>query len=291
MTSTPTDLRPLAHFVGPFAAPAFLDVVHAHFPRGPLVEGVAPDGWVRLEEVDGVAVGVGHRDLVDYRSPLGVGGATALVNAVGDAGLELDSIPEATAVVLAEAFRAAGRSATVETDDLAAVLELPPTFDDWLAVIGKKERHETRRKRRRYEEALGPARIEEADGVDRLDEFVTLHRSSPGDKGAFMTTAMVDFFGDLLSLDGWSIRFLVDPSGRMVAGGVGACDEDGFYLYNAAFDHAHGDASPGVVLTAALIEDCIERGLARFDFLKGDEAYKFRLGASERPLATVRVDR
>ena len=33
-----------------------------------------------------------------------------------------------------------------------------------------------------------------------------------------------------------------------------------------------------------MIETAIEEGLPRFDFLKGDEVYKFRLGAEERPL-------
>jgi CelD/BcsL family acetyltransferase involved in cellulose biosynthesis len=33
-----------------------------------------------------------------------------------------------------------------------------------------------------------------------------------------------------------------------------------------------------------LIEDQIRRGAEVFDFLKGDEQYKFRLGAEKRPL-------
>ena len=35
------------------------------------------------------------------------------------------------------------------------------------------------------------------------------------------------------------------------------------------------------------IEFAIEEGQAIFDFLKGDEAYKFRLGAEPRPLFQV----
>ena len=42
-----------------------------------------------------------------------------------------------------------------------------------------------------------------------------------------------------------------------------------------------------MVLLRLLFEAAIKAGIAAFDFLKGDEVYKFRLGASERPLFVV----
>jgi CelD/BcsL family acetyltransferase involved in cellulose biosynthesis len=283
-------VTPTAHGVGPFADPAFLEVVHRHHPRGRLVFDDVAAGAAVLEEVDGGFVGVGHRDLVDYRSPLGADGPHAVVELVGDRPLDLDSVPEDVARAIGEAFSRAGRVADVVVDDLTAVVDLPDDFDAWLAALGKKERHETRRKRRRYEDLVGPVVVEEYAGPGPwFDEFVALHRTSAGEKGHFMTETMAAFFRDLLALEGWSIRALVAPDGSMAAAGFGACDEAGFYLYNSAFDADRGAASPGVVLVAALIEDCIGRGLSRFDFLKGDEAYKFRLGARERPLGRVRV--
>ena len=46
-------------------------------------------------------------------------------------------------------------------------------------------------------------------------------------------------------------------------------------------------ASPGVVLFSSMIERQIERGVPVFDFLKGDEAYKYRHGAAPRPLFAI----
>ena len=43
----------------------------------------------------------------------------------------------------------------------------------------------------------------------------------------------------------------------------------------------------GIVLIAAMIERSIADGLVRFDFLKGDERYKYHLGAVERPLSVL----
>ena len=39
-----------------------------------------------------------------------------------------------------------------------------------------------------------------------------------------------------------------------------------------------------MVLLATLIRSAIERNLGVFDFLKGDEQYKYRMGAEARPL-------
>ena len=42
--------------------------------------------------------------------------------------------------------------------------------------------------------------------------------------------------------------------------------------------------SPGVVLTAAAIERAIALGRSEFDFLRGNEEYKYRFGAVDRPI-------
>jgi CelD/BcsL family acetyltransferase involved in cellulose biosynthesis len=281
-------VTPTATHVGPFGRPAFLDVLHDHWPRGTVESLEGPDGGASVELVDGVAMGVGHRDLVDYRSPRGPSGVEMLVRLVGNRPLRMDSLPASVAEGLADALRADGRSVTVEEQDVAAVLALPDSFDEWLASISKKERHETRRKRRRYEETVGPARIARfEEAPERLDEFVALHRTSAGDKGSFMTDEMAGYFGAVMALDGWGIDALVTPEGDMAAAGFSFHGDDGYYLYNSAFDRSFSEASPGVVLIASLIEFAIEEGQMLFDFLKGDEVYKFRLGAEPRPLFEV----
>jgi CelD/BcsL family acetyltransferase involved in cellulose biosynthesis len=39
--------------------------------------------------------------------------------------------------------------------------------------------------------------------------------------------------------------------------------------------------SAGIVLVARMIEDAVGRGYTEFDFLRGDEQYKYRLGAKD----------
>ena len=90
-----------------------------------------------------------------------------------------------------------------------------------------------------------------------------------------------------MALPGWGIDALLTPEQRIAAAGFSFHGDDGYYLYNSAFDRGYWEASPGVVLIASLIEFAIEEEQMVFDFLKGDETYKFRLGAEPRPLFEV----
>lgn len=277
-----------APHVGPFADPGLTEVLHAHWGRGELVLHRSDRGSAAVEVLDNAAWGVGPRDLVDYRSPVGPGGIELLAGLLADRSFQLDSLPVDVAEALALAMAGLGRTAEIVQDDSTAVLNLPATFDEWLHSIGKKERHETRRKRRRYEDLVGSPRVIRFEGSEpRLEEFVTLHLTSAGEKGTFMTDQMVAYFRDLMHLSGWGIDALVADDGSMVAAGFGYHGDDGYYLYNSAFDPRYREASPGVVLIASLIEFAIEEGQVLLDFLKGDETYKYRLGAHERRLFTI----
>ena len=117
--------------------------------------------------------------------------------------------------------------------------------------------------------------------------FAEMHRHSSGDKGAFMTDEMEAFFLALHDDVGGIIDVLVAGDGTPAAAAFGFEDDDAYYLYNSAYEPTHRDASPGVVLLAKLIDQEITAGRSRFDFLKGDETYKFRLGAVERPLCRL----
>ncbi|MBP1633052.1 MAG: family N-acetyltransferase, partial [Acidobacteria bacterium] len=75
--------------------------------------------------------------------------------------------------------------------------------------------------------------------------------------------------------------------GEAVAAAFGFRDGRPYYLYNSAYDPAGSASSPGVILVDLLVRRCLDEGLARLDLLKGDEAYKFRLGARPRPLFAV----
>lgn len=285
-------LPPIDEHLGPFPDPPFLKAVTS-YRSGPRLEIVeSENGLLALEWKERTALMAGHASVTDYHSPRG--------RAAGDLisqwwraqkpGTELvwDSLPRRAAEVTEQALTAAGADADTEQTEVAAVLHLPSTFDDYLAMVGKKERHELRRKTRRYARALGEVRLRTwFSATGGFDEFVRLHRLAPGAKGQFMTDRTAALFRELAGLGGWRVDLLEVGDGQASACVFGYSDTDAYYLYNSSFDPSYSSLSPGMVLLASLINRTIEEGLTRFDFLKGGETYKRRLGAAHRPLYTV----
>ena len=70
-------------------------------------------------------------------------------------------------------------------------------------------------------------------------------------------------------------------------------DYDGrIWVYNSGLDPAaYGRLSAGVVLSAWAIEEAINRGRQTFDFLRGDEGYKYRFGAKDTTVHELIVSR
>jgi CelD/BcsL family acetyltransferase involved in cellulose biosynthesis len=181
----------------------------------------------------------------------------------------------------------AGAAFNVEEHAGSAVLDLGSSFEHYLAAIGKKERHELRRKRRRYEEVLGRVIHETHFGAGfGFEQFVSLHRRSAGEKALFMTDEMRAFFAELITLPGWRIDLLAHEEAA-TACLFGYSDPGGYYLYNSSYDPDIASASPGQVLLFSMIERAADEGKSHIDFLKGEEEYKFRLGARRRALYRV----
>lgn len=287
-------LAPVAPAIGPFASREFLAAVWDHHkPNGAELCIVADEGGVLpLARWDDTLTFIGHPDLIDYRSPIGHG-IERLVGSMIDSlptgtRFDFDSLPLEAAELLAKGAIEAGNDPEVTEHDLTAVLHLPDTFDEFLTLLQKKERHELRRKRRRYEEALGPAHFVHETGAGPLfADFVRFHRMASGEKGHFMTSEMEAWFVALAAMPGWGTDALIGEDGHVTAAGFGYQGTDGYYLYNSSYNPELSESSPGVVLLGRLIELTIERQKPIFDFLKGNEHYKFRLGAIPRPLYRV----
>jgi CelD/BcsL family acetyltransferase involved in cellulose biosynthesis len=230
----------------------------------------------------------GESRLTDYHTPIGPDGPGALVAALQrfpGTPFRLDSIPPEAVGPIVDALSGDGIEPTVSEDEIVAVLPLPSSYDDWLTSLGKKQRHEVRRKRRRFEAEFGTIEIQRHTG-DAIEVFCIMHRLSAGEKGQFMNDPMESLFTQLLTTAGASIHLLT-CDGVPRAAAFGFESDEGYFYYNSAYDPAAAMASPGVVLFSAMIETEIERGAVVFDFLKGDEPYKFRHGAEPRQLFAI----
>ena len=101
-----------------------------------------------------------------------------------------DPAADALAAAFGAREMASGWTLNVEREDVCPVVTLPEgaDLDGYLATLGKKERHEIRRKVRRAE-AAGEVRLDEsADPLRDLDAFIDLHQKRWGADGLFPPT-------------------------------------------------------------------------------------------------------
>jgi CelD/BcsL family acetyltransferase involved in cellulose biosynthesis len=63
------------------------------------------------------------------------------------------------------------------------------------------------------------------------------------------------------------------------------------WVYNSGMDTRYNEYSPGWVLLGELLKWANENGRQAFDFMRGDEDYKFRFGAQKRDVLRVTLTR
>ena len=163
---------------------------------------------------------------------------------------------------------------------------MPATWDDFLNLLSAKERHEIRRKFRRLEEA-GTCSTRMVYGPDSagaaMDAFLELFMQNRPDKASFMSDRMALFFrslGEALAQAGILKLFFLDLDGRPAAAALCFDYNDTMYLYNNGYDRAFSRLSVGVLSKVQSIRAGITLRRKTYDFLKGDEDYKYRLGGS-----------
>ena len=211
-----------------------------------------------------------------------------------------DPAADALAAAFGAREAAEGWTLNVEREDVCPVLTLPvrATMDDYLAGLGKKERHEIRRKVRRAE-AVGEVRLDDsADPLADLEAFIVLHQKKWGVDGLFPETEggaqSRVLFRRLFELRGATgplrLSFL-SVAGRRIAAGIHFETPDGYLYYNAGVDPDARDLSPGVLMVNRLIARALAAGVRRLDFLRGNESYKYEWGAEDERIQRLLVRR
>ena len=243
---------------------------------------------------------VGSKDTVDYNDfPIRPGHEAGFYQALLEfmeehscRMLRLDSLRESSQTLehLPDIARRRGYTVEVEQEDVTSGMALPGTWDEYLGLLNKKDRHELRRKLRRMDSQTDwkwYSVSEPAQVAERLEEFISLMRQSRTDKDEFMTPQRERFFHGItqrMAELGWLQLFFLDLDGATVA--TSLCFDYGGsrLLYNSGYDSEYGYYSVGLLLNAMCLKDAINRGLTYFDFLRGPEPYKAHLGGQQRSL-------
>jgi CelD/BcsL family acetyltransferase involved in cellulose biosynthesis len=246
--------------------------------------------------------GVDVSDYLDLVAPAGreeeAWSALLSARASSDDVWELHAVPAAspTATQLPALAGAFDLSSRVTVEERCPVLALPSSWEAYLESLPGKQRHELRRKMRRLEREASGARVTsvaDPPGLDaRLGDFLDLHRRSRAGKARFMDDRMAAFFRRAtarLAEAGMVRLWLLDTPGGPLASFITVEWDGTVGLYNSGFDPEHAALSPGLVLLAGVIRDAIERGCRRFDFLRGEERYKYDFGPVPEDVCLVTV--
>jgi CelD/BcsL family acetyltransferase involved in cellulose biosynthesis len=174
-------------------------------------------------------------------------------------------------------------------------IPLNGSFEEYLSRIDKKQRHEIRRKMRRAAESELNVRFhvidKSADIETEINAFFELMTQDPN-KANFLHPAMreqmtVTIRSAFKSCYLWLAFLEVD--GVNVAASLNFDYKNKLWGYNSGVSREHMELSPGWVLLGHVIQWCCEHGRYEFDFMRGDEEYKYRFGGVNRFVMRARV--
>lgn len=214
--------------------------------------------------------------------------------------LDLCNIPEdsPTHNELPSILRQQGFNIEIKNQEVCPIIELPAQWDDYLEGLDKKNRHELRRKIRRLEGSDEQVRwyiVDQSHNLDvEFERFLGLMASSQYDKARFLQDPQnARFFASIVSTayrNNWLQLSILEINQQPAAGYLNFVYNDTVQVYNSGLaPDQFGHLSPGIVLLAYGIQHAIGSGYKTFDFLRGNEAYKYRLGGKDKQLFMIRA--
>lgn len=169
-------------------------------------------------------------------------------------------------------------------------------FDEYLSRVEKKQRHEIRRKMRRAIESERGVRwfiSDMADPEAEIDSFLKLMEQDQG-KASFLRDPMRAQMRDVIRTaheNGWLWLAFLEADGQRIAAALNFDYENKLWGYNAGVNRDFMDLSPGWVLLGFVLEWCCQNGRYEFDFMRGDEDYKYRFGGVNKYVMRTKLTR
>ena len=193
-----------------------------------------------------------------------------------------------------------GWTLNIDREDVSPVATIPAGVDieGYLSTLGKKERHEIRRKVRRAQ-AVGEIRLEDsADPLSDIEAFIDLHQKRWGEDGLFRpgpggehSRVFIHRLFELFEPEGSLRLTFLSVGGRRIAAGIHFETTEEILYYNAGVDPEARELSPGVLMVYAYVVRALASGIRRLDFLRGNESYKYHWGAVDEPIRRLLVRR
>jgi CelD/BcsL family acetyltransferase involved in cellulose biosynthesis len=170
--------------------------------------------------------------------------------------------------------------------EVCPYVDLPETWDSYLASLSPTRRQTVRRKERALFREHAVTVVDYA--TDRLEEgwshLLRLHHLYRPHDSAFgpNEARLQKVFASALASQNRVWLTTLDVDGVPVAAWYGFATGDTMCFYQSGRDPAWEHASVGQVLMGIMIRRAIEHGFKAFDFLRGDEPYKMTWTSTKR---------
>lgn len=180
---------------------------------------------------------------------------------------------------------------TLKANGVCPYIELPRTWEEYLATLSPNNRYNIGRKERAIAKK-NPAEFELwrdagtlSQGMGALQE---LHRQRMSDKKREGASLEEDFwcFHQRIAHEfhekGWLLLGVLRMNGRIIACQYAFNYKGRVSFYQSGIDRSFNKYSPGLLSTAHMIRESINAGAFEYDFLRGSEAYKFHWAKAQR---------
>jgi CelD/BcsL family acetyltransferase involved in cellulose biosynthesis len=183
-----------------------------------------------------------------------------------------------------------------EADTCCARINIPEDFETFW---GRRPK-DLRRNLRRYSErarVLGALEFKVTDAADcqSLDALITLHSArweKRGEPGMIAANSSAQFLGDIaneLASRGMLRFFRLTFKGKITAAIIAFTYRNRMFSYLSAFHPECEHLGMGRTLLYEAVRHCAQQGITAWDFLRGDEPYKFSWGAQPIPKLRLRI--
>jgi len=246
---------------------------------------------IPLSIKDTVAHFTGGEEIADYLDAIGSDNKKAaawksilpILVAQGATKLILKNIPKGSSTL---SFFQTISNATITQEDTTPTLTLPSSFDTYLEELDRKDRHELKRKMKKFEGEHALLAFHPRNGSAIDMNFLIQLMKNDTKKSTFLTPTMIAFFTELPKIYKGSLwQFVLTQENRIVACTVAFHTDNSLLLYNSGFDPKYPGA--GLYIKVKTIAWAIEQGLTTYNFLQGNERYKYDLGAKDNAVYQV----
>lgn len=174
--------------------------------------------------------------------------------------------------------------------DVCPIIEVPPTWEEYLQSLDKKQRHEIRRKLRRAEgvpDKIDWYTVDSSQNIQvEIERFFLLMAASDENKQLFLQNeAHKAFFRHMIPLvfeKGWLRLNFLTINDEPTAAYLNFVYDNQLLIYNSGLKiENYGHLSPGILLLVNNIQYAIDQGYKVVDFLRGNETYKYRMGGKD----------